>query len=133
MESAALQPRLVVRPRVAGAGDGKSRRRSHGTGQAVPPLLSAMLPQEAGVVAQREGEEKTPAIPKWPQLLAPLPRAGRVVAADALHTQKQTARYRVEEKKADSRCIAKDNQPTLRQDLADLKLDTFPPSVHHAR
>ena len=63
----------------------------------------------------------------------PLPLEGTVVTADALHTQKETARYLVEEKKADYLFIAKDNQPTLRQDIADLHLESIPPSAHHPR
>ena len=108
-------------------------RRSHATGQADPHLLSAILHQEAVVVAQLDVEEKTNEIPKLPQLLDPLPLAGTVVTADALHTQKETARYLVEEKQADYLFIAKDNQPTLRQDIADLHLESIPPSAHHDR
>lgn len=125
--------RQQLRPGVGVAIDGKSLRRSHAAGQAVPHLLSAILHQEAVVVAQINVEEKTNEIPKLPELLAPLPLQGTVVTADALHTQKETARYVVEEKKADYLFIAKDNQPTLRQDIADLKLEAFPPSAHHPR
>jgi hypothetical protein len=125
--------RQRLRPGVAVAVDGKSLRRGHAAGQAAPHLLSALLHQEAVVVAQMEVEEKTNEIPKLPQLLAPLPLAGTVVTADALHTQKETARYLVEEKKADYLFVAKDNQPTLRQDIADLQLEAFPPSAHHDR
>ena len=125
--------RQQLRPGVAVAVDGKSLRRSHGAGQAAPHLLSAVLHQEAVVVAQMNVEEKTNEIPKLPALLAPLPLQGTVVTADALHTQKETARYLVEEKKADYLFIAKDNQPTLRQDIADLHLESIPPSAHHDR
>ena len=123
--------RQQLRP--GAAVDGKSLRRSHAAGQAAPHLLSAILHQEAVVVAQMDVEEKTNEIPKLPQLLAPLPLAGTVVTADALHTQKETARYLVEEKQADYLFIAKDNQPTLRQDIADLQLESIPPSAHHPR
>jgi hypothetical protein len=125
--------RQQLRPGVAVAVDGKSLRRSHHTGQPAPHLLSAILHQEAVVVAQMEVEEKTNEIPKLPALLAPLPLAGTVVTADALHTQKETARYLVEEKQADYLFIVKDNQPTLRQDIADLQLESIPPSAHHPR
>jgi hypothetical protein len=125
--------RQQLRPGVAVAVDGKSLRRSHAAGQAAPHLLSAILHQEAVVVAQMDVEEKTNEIPKLPALLAPLPLAGTVVTADALHTQKETARYLVEEKHADYLFIAKDNQPTLRQDIADLHLESIPPSAHHRR
>ena len=79
------------------------------------------------MVAQREVGEKTNEIPALPRLLAPLPLAGTVVTVDALHTQEATARYRVEEKKADYLFTVKDNQPTLKQDIADLHLESFPP------
>jgi len=78
-------------------------------------------------------EENTNGIPKLPQWLDPLPLAGTVVTADALHRQKETARYLVETKKADYLFIAKDNQPTLRPDIADLHLESILPSAHHAR
>ena len=125
--------RQQLRPGVAVAVDGKSLRRSHEAGQPAPHLLSAILHQEAVVVAQRDVEEKTNEIPQLPALLAPLPLEGTVVTADALHTQKETARYLVEKKKADYLFIAKDNQPTLRQDIADLHLESIPPSAHHDR
>jgi hypothetical protein len=125
--------RQRLRPGVAVAVDGKSLRRSHDAGERAPHLLSAILHQEAVVVAQMDVEEKTNEIPKLPALLAPLPLEGTVVTADALHTQKETARYLVEEKQADYLFIAKDNQPTLRQDIADLHLESIPPSAHHPR
>jgi predicted transposase YbfD/YdcC len=65
------------------------------------------------VLAQLAVDEKTNEIPKLPQLLDPLPLAGTVVTADALHTL-ETARYLVETKKADYLFTVKDNQPTLR-------------------
>ena len=85
------------------------------------------------MVAQREVGEKTNEIPALPRLLAPLPLEGAVVTADAMHTQEATARYRVEEKKADYLFTVKDNQPTLKQDIAALHLESFPPSAPHLR
>jgi hypothetical protein len=125
--------RQQLQPGVAEAVDGKSLRRSHDAGERAPHLLRAILHQEAVVVAQMDGEEKTNEIPKLPALLAPLPLEGAVVTADALHTQKETARYLVEEKQADYLFIAKDNQPTLRQDISDLHLESIPPSAHDGR
>jgi hypothetical protein len=113
--------------------DGKTIRRGHKAGQPPPHLLSAILHQEAVVLGQIAVETKTNEIPKLPELLDPLPLEGAVVTADALHTQQQTARYIVETKKADYLFIAKDNQPTLRQDIADLNLTAFPPSPYHHR
>jgi len=64
-----------------------------------------------------------------PELLDPLPLKGAVVTADALHTQQNTARYVVETKQADYLFIVKDNQATLRQDIAELNLSLFPLST----
>lgn len=113
--------------------DGKTVRRAHEAGQPPPHLLSAILHQEAIVIGQIAVPEKTNEIPKLPELLAPLPLEGAVVTTDALHTQQETARYLVETKRADYLFIAKENQPTLRQDIADLNLTDFPPSPHHDR
>jgi hypothetical protein len=122
-----------LRAGVAIAVDGKSLRGSHDAGQRAPHLLSAILHQEAVVVGQIDVEQKTNEIPKLPQLLDPLPLEGTVVTADAMHTQRETARYLVEQKKADYLFIVKENQPTLRQDIADLNLESIPPSAHHNR
>jgi hypothetical protein len=127
---------LLPHGRVAGQGvsvDGKTLRGAHDAGQTAPHLLSAILHQEGIVLAQRAVGEKTNEIPELPHLLAPLPIEGAVVTADALHAQKETARYVVEVKKADYLFTVKDNQPTLKQDIADLHLEAFPPSAHHAR
>ncbi len=111
--------------------DGKTLRGAHDAGQRAPHLLSAILHEEGVVIAQLQVEEKTNEIPKLPELLAPLPLEGALITVDALHTQRESARYIVEEKKADYLFIVKDNQPTLRQDISDLKLESFPPSAHH--
>ena len=113
--------------------DGKTLRGARDAGQAAPHLLSAILHQAGLVVAQRAVGEKTNEISEVPRLLAPLPLEGAVVTLDAMHTQAATARYLVEEKKADYLFTVKDNQPTLKQDIADLHLESFPPSAHHGR
>jgi predicted transposase YbfD/YdcC len=62
--------------------------------------------------------------------LQPLDLKGKVVTADAMHTQKDLARFIVEDKKADYCFTVKDNQQTLREDIADLALnENFPPST----
>jgi hypothetical protein len=127
---------LLAQGRVAGQGlsvDGKTLRGAHDLGETTPHLLSAILHQEGIVVAQRAVGEKTNEIPELPHLLAPLAIEGAVVTADAMHAQKETARYVVEVKKADYLFTVKDNQPTLKQDIADLHLEAFPPSAHYPR
>lgn len=113
--------------------DGKTLRGARDSGQTASHLLSAILHQEGLVVAQRAVGEKTNEIPEVPRLLAPLPLEGAVVTLNALHSQAATARYLVEEKKADYLFTVKDNQPTLKQDIADLELESFPPSAHRGR
>jgi predicted transposase YbfD/YdcC len=54
---------------------------------------------------------------------------GRVVTLDAMHTQKDTARYLVKEKRADYLFTVKDNQPTLKSDIEALSMADFPPSA----
>ena len=44
-----------------------------------------------------------------------------------MHPQKETARYVVEEKQAPDLFTVKDNQPTLKADIAGLQLEAFPP------
>ena len=81
------------------------------------------------VVGQVAVDQKTNEIPKLRELAQDLPIEGAVITADAMHTQKETARFLVEDKAADFIFIAKDNQPTLKQDIEDLHLNDFPPSA----
>lgn len=104
---------------VRGAGDGTTP---------APHLLSALVHGEGLVLAQVQVADHTNEIPCIQPLLDGVPLAGAVVTADALHTQVATARYLVEDKKADYVFTVKDNQPTLKQDIATLALDAFPPS-----
>lgn len=53
--------------------------------------------------------------------------AGRVVTADTLHTQVETARSVVEDKRAHYLFTVKDNQSTRKADIADLQMEAFPP------
>ena len=90
-------------------------------------LLSAFLQNQGVTVAQCEVDAKTNEIPELPRLLAPLQIQERVVSADALHTQRETARYLVEDKQAYYLFTVKDNQPTLLDDIATLPWERFPP------
>ena len=53
--------------------------------------------------------------------------------ADAMHAQREHARFLVEEKHADYLFTVKSNQPTLLADLEALDQDAFPPSVRGDR
>jgi hypothetical protein len=92
-------------------------------------LLSAITHQTAITLAQQQVDSKTNEIPTAKKLLAPLNLKDKVVTADAMHTQTDTARFIVEDKQADYFFIVKDNQLTLKEDIAGLNLkDAFPPS-----
>ncbi len=108
--------------------DGKTVRgaRTH-NGQV--KLLSAFLPLEGAVLSQQEIPPTTNEITVVKALLDPVPLEGVVVTADAMHTQKETAAYLVEEKKADYVFTVKNNQPSLREAIQDLNLVDFPPSA----
>jgi predicted transposase YbfD/YdcC len=93
--------------------DGKTMRGAvQADGRAVH-LLAAMSGGGA-VLAQREVGHKTNEITQVKPLLDPLDLAGAVVTLDALHAQRETARYITEDKHADYIFTAvKDNQPGL--------------------
>jgi hypothetical protein len=110
--------------------DGKTLRGAHDGDRKAPHLLSAVIHQEGIFLAQQPVDEKTNEIPCIKPLLDPMDIEGCVVTADSLHTQTETARYIVEDKKADYVFTVKDNQPTLKQDIQDLGLEAFPPSAH---
>ena len=108
--------------------DGKTLKGA-ANGQSKVHLLSAVTHQTAITLAQEQVDSKTNEIPTAKTLLAPMNLEGKVITADAMHTQTNTARFIVEEKHADYFFIVRDNQPTLKEDIAALRLDkTFPPS-----
>ncbi len=96
-------------------------------------LLSALFHHQGSVVAQCEINAKTNEIPALREMLAPLPIAGRVVTADAIHTQQETARFLVEQKAAHYLFTVKDNQKTLANDLKAFDWKSIPPSAPHPR
>jgi hypothetical protein len=91
-------------------------------------LLSAIIQQQGITIAQKQIESKTNEIPTARPLLEPLDLKGQVVTGDALHTQKDLARFLVQDKQADYLFTVKDNQPTLKDDIKALALNEgFPP------
>lgn len=91
-------------------------------------LLSAIVHQEAITIGQKQVASKSNEIPAARPLLQPLDLEGQVVTADAMHTQTDLARFLVEEKRSDYCFTVKDNQPTLKEDIATLALNEgFPP------
>jgi hypothetical protein len=110
--------------------DGKSARGSGDGEQPMVHLLSAVVHGEGTVLHQVRVDGKSNEIKALRPLLQDLDLQGAVVTADAMHTQEDAARFLVEEKQADYVFIAKDNQPTLREDIAALDWSAFPPSGH---
>jgi len=113
--------------------DGKTARGSGDGDKAAVHLLSAIVHGSGTVVAQVNVESKTNEITQVEPLLEELNIEGAVVTADALLTQKRIADYLVEKKKAHYVFTAKDNQPTLRKDIAILGLEALPPSAQNDR
>lgn len=110
--------------------DGKTLCGSHHGVKKAIQLLGAIVHKEGIVVAQKKVRDKTNEIPIVKELLKPLDIEGAIVTLDALHTQKKTATYIVEKKKADYVLVAKDNQKTLKDDIAAVADDDFSPSAY---
>lgn len=108
--------------------DGKTVRGARrGDGRALH-LLAAMPHDVPAVLAQREAGHKTNEITQVKPLLEHLDLAGRVVTLDALHCQKDTARYLAGDKGAGYVLTAvKDNQRGLLRRLNALPWHQAPP------
>jgi len=90
-------------------------------------LLAALLHGQGRVLAQRAVEPGSNEIPALRALLEPLDIQERVITADALHTQRETARFLVEEKGAHYLFTVKENQKTLAEDLRAFNWEAFSP------
>lgn len=108
--------------------DGKTLKGARQSDGKQVHLLSAFLQNMGTVIAQNQVDTKTNEITMVRPLLDPLEIKDMVVTLDAMHTQKETARYLVEEKKANYLFIVKENQKNLKKDIEDLKMADFPPS-----
>ena len=95
--------------------DGKEPK--HGPGDGVLTVIHSPSQYYLGSALV---DQKTNEIPVARQLLEPLDLRERKVAADALHTQTETARQIVLEKGGDYLLTVKDNQPTLHQNITQL-------------
>jgi hypothetical protein len=113
--------------------DGKTLRGSR-DGEGKPWHLLSAITHESGVVVGQEAvDAKTNEITRVEPLLDDLDLEGRTVTADALHTQKKFVHYLIDEKQADFVFIAKENQPTLLDDIKALDWGSFSPSGEHLR
>jgi predicted transposase YbfD/YdcC len=116
--------------RQAVAVDGKTLR---GSGHHPNPqvhLLAAMDHTTHAVLAQTDVEATTNEIARFRPLLDGLDLAGRVVTADALHTQREHADWLVTQQHAAYLLVVKANQPTLHRQLRRLPWREVPVADH---
>jgi hypothetical protein len=99
--------------------DGKTVRGAVRADGSQVHLLSLFDVTTGCVRAQREIDAKTNEIPELAPAIAHLDLIGTVVTVDALHTQAETARYLVEDKRAHYLMIIKGNQPSLLAAVAE--------------
>ena len=100
------------------AADGKTVRGAIRPDGSRVHLLSVLDTGTGRVRAQRETGAKANEIPELASVIAHLDLTGQVVTADALHTQRKTARHLVETKKAHYLMIVKASQPALMKAVA---------------
>jgi predicted transposase YbfD/YdcC len=93
--------------------DGKTARGAKDKDGTAPHLLAAITCDEVAAIAQQQVSAKSNEIPAFAPLLRDLDLHGAVILADALHTQREHARFIVEDKHADYLFTIKENQPGL--------------------
>jgi hypothetical protein len=81
--------------------DGKTARGAKDKDGAAPHLLAAITCDEVAAIAQQQVSAKSNEIPAFAPLLRDLDLDGAVILADALHTQREHARFIVQDKHAD--------------------------------
>ncbi|MFZ3046397.1 MAG: ISAs1 family transposase [Desulfatirhabdiaceae bacterium] len=110
--------------------DGKTLRGSAGKDGKPVHLVSAFLQHEKMVIGQRQVDRKSNEITAFKPLLEPLDLEGKIITADAMHTQVEHARFIVEDKKADYVFPVKQNQGNLFETIRNTSDEDFSPSVH---
>jgi predicted transposase YbfD/YdcC len=116
--------------RQALAVDGKTLRGSGHHHTAPVHLLAAMDHTSRAVLAQTQVATKSNEITRFQPLLEGLDLAGRVLTADAMHTQRTHADWLVSHKHAAYLLIVKANQPTLHHQLQRLPWRQIPTADH---
>lgn len=106
--------------------DGKTLRGSIPAGRTTGVhLLAAYVPREGIVLAQVAVAAKTNEMTVAPQVLQAIDLRGKIVMGDALLTQRNLS-IQIVESGAEYIWLAKDNQPTLQQEIADVFLPDEP-------
>jgi hypothetical protein len=107
--------------------DGKTLRGSKDGEEKAIHLLSGVLHHEKITISQKNVGDKTNEIPVLQDMLKGLSLKGKVITADAMHTQAETARLIVKDKEANYVFTVKDNQRKLYEQLKGLDSEAFPP------
>lgn len=107
--------------------DGKTLRGARDRDGKKVRLMAAILHKEGVVISQKSIGKETNEISVFQALLDPLDLKGKVVTADALHTQVEHATYLKEQKAADYVFTVKGNQGTLLKAIEDLEQEDFSP------
>ena len=108
--------------------DGKAVRGTrHASSDGQATHLLGVIDQQAGaVLAQAAVDGNTNEITQFAPLLEDLDIAGAVITADALHTQREHAKFLVTKKKAHYILVVKKNQPTLYAQVKNLPWRNIP-------
>jgi hypothetical protein len=122
-----LAEQLPEGDRSAVAVDGKTIRGARGADGQRPHLLAALVHGHGVVVAQRQVDAKSNEISGFGPLLDQVDLAGRVVTADALHTQRAHARSLVEDRRAAYLLVVKGNQPGMVEAINRIGEQAFSP------
>lgn len=119
---------------VAIAIDGKVLRGARQVDGTTIQLLAALTHDSGVVIGQVNVEvEKTNEIKAFRPLLDTIDVTGKVVTADALHTQRDAAKLLVDEKHAHYVFGVKANQPKLYNTAIDIMKTLDPDKPHHTR
>lgn len=113
--------------------DGKVVRNSAGPDGINVKLFSALLHREQVVIAQIAVPEHTTEVTCVPALLGPVDLTGKIVTADAAHTQDNTADYLVNTRNADYTLTVKGNRPHLLEAIAARMPRAVAGSAHHTQ
>src|SRR6266545_2606426 len=109
--------------------DGKTLRGAVDADGRQVHLLAALAHGSGTVLAQRRVDAKSNEITGFRPLLEGVDLEGKVVTADALHTQTEHARYLVCDRQADYLFCVKGNQPTLETAISRVPPAAFPPGA----
>lgn len=104
--------------------DGKTLRGSRNKDKKAVHLLSALLHKEGVVIAQKEVDSKTNEINAFKPLLENIDIKGKTVTADAMHAQKEHAKY-IKKQDGDYVFVVKKNQSTILEAIKDLDREFF--------